>query len=176
MTGITAERVRAVRHPPRARKRGSPGSRRAGGVPGGVIYVRADTEDGDGSGMYKASQEALNLHAADVAEAAERGKLLDAARAADGALREAEAVNAPVTEVHRLAKELDTALTAAMRAAYAAQRAEIGPRGYEDRIFHRKSMARPAVHALTADAERLLTLRENHRLNRIPEVPRQPAV
>ena len=80
--------------------------------------------------MYKPSQEALNLHAADVAEAAERGKLLDTARAADAALREAEATRAPVAEVHRLAKELDAALTAAMRAAYAAERAEIGPRGY----------------------------------------------
>jgi len=158
------------------RKDDPPGSRRADGAPGGVTYVRADTEDGDASGMYKPSQEALNLHAADVAEAAERGKLLDAARAADAALREAETARTPVTEVHRLAKELDAALTAAMRAAYAAQRAEIGPRGYEDRIYHRKAMAKPAVHALTAEAERLLTLRENHRLNRIPEVPRVPAI
>jgi hypothetical protein len=127
--------------------------------------------------MYKPSQEALNLHAADVAEAAERGKLLDAARAADVALREAEARRgATVTELHRLAMELDAALTAAMRAAYAAQRAEIGPRGYDDRIYHRKAKAKPVVHALTAEAERLLTLRENHRLNRIPEVPRVPAV
>jgi hypothetical protein len=126
--------------------------------------------------MYKPSQEALDLHAADVAEAGERGKLLDAARAADLALREAEAAHAPVTELHRLAKELDVALTAAMRAAYAAQRAEIGPRGYEDRIYHRKAKAKPGVRVLTAEAERLLTLRENHRLNRIPEVPRVPAV
>ena len=126
--------------------------------------------------MYKPSQEALNLHEADVAEAAGRGKLLEAARAADAALRQAEAANAPVTEVHRLAKELDAALTAAMRAAYAAQRAEIGPRGYEDRIYFRKAKAKPAVRVLTAEAERLLTLRENHRLNRIPEVPRVPAV
>jgi hypothetical protein len=126
--------------------------------------------------MYKPSQEALNLHAADVSEAAERGKLLEAARAADAALREAEATRTPVTEVHRLAKELDVALTAAMRAAYAAQRAEIGPRGYEDRIYHRKAKAKPAVHVLTDEAERLLTLRENHRLNRIPEVPPVPAV
>ena len=102
--------------------------------------------------MYKPSQVALNLHAADVAEAAERGKLLEAARAADAAL------------------------TAAMRAAYAAQRAEICPRGYEDRIFNRKAKAKPAVRVLTAEAERLLTLRESHRLNRIPEVPRVPAV
>ena len=126
--------------------------------------------------MYKPSQEALDLHAADAAVADERGRLLDAARAADVALREAEARNAPVTELHELAKELDAALTDAMRAAFAAQRAEIGPRGYEDRIYFRKAKAKPAVHALTNEAERLLTLRENHRLNRIPEVPRVPTV
>jgi hypothetical protein len=125
---------------------------------------------------YKPSQEALDKHAADAAVAAERGKLLDVARVADTALREAEARRAPVTELHRLAKDLDAALTAAMHAAYAAQRAEIGPRGYEDRIFARKAKAKPAVRALTAEAERLLTLRENHRMNHIPEVPREPAV
>ena len=125
---------------------------------------------------YKPSQEALDLHAADAAAADERGKLLDAARAADVALRAAEARNAPVAELHQLAMGLDAALTDAMRAAFAAQRAEIGPRGYEDRIYFRKAKARPAVHALTSEAERLLTLRENHRLNRIPEVPRVPTV
>ena len=109
--------------------------------------------------MYKPSQEASDKHSADVAAAADRGKLLDAARAADLALREAQARRAPVAELHRLAKDLDAALTAAMRAAYAAQRAEIGPRGYEDRIFARKARAKPAVRALTAQAERLLTLR-----------------
>src|SRR5215469_7868158 len=127
-------------------------------------------------GMYKASQEAVSKHVADVALAAERGKLLDAAREADIAFREAEARRAPVTELHRLAKELDSALTAAMQAAYAAQRAEIGVRGYEDRIFFRKGKAKPAVRVLTAQAERLLTLRENHRMNHIPDIPRQPAV
>jgi len=126
--------------------------------------------------MYKASQEALEAHTADVALAAERGKLLDAAREADLALRQAEANRAPVTELHRLAKELDAALTGAMQAAYAAQRAEIGPRGYEDRIYFRKGKARPEVRPLNAEAERLLTLRENHRLNHIPEIPPQPAV
>ncbi|HEY5393775.1 MAG TPA: hypothetical protein VIL16_00085 [Trebonia sp.] len=124
--------------------------------------------------MYKPSQEALDMHAADVSLAGERGKLLDAARAADVALREAEARHAPVTELHQLAMELDGALTDAMRAAFAAQRAEIGPRGYEDRIYFRQAKAKPAVHALTNEAERLLTLRENHRLNHIPEVPRVP--
>ena len=126
--------------------------------------------------MYKASHEAVDKHAVDVAAAAERGKLLDQARAADVALREAEARRAPVTELHRLATELDVALTAAMHAAYAAQRAEIGPRGYEDRIYLRKAKAKPEIRALTAQAERLLTLRENHRMNHIPQIPREPAV
>jgi hypothetical protein len=127
-------------------------------------------------GTYKASQEAADKHAADAGGGGPRGRTLGAARAADIAFREAEASHAPVTEVHRLAKELDAALTAAMQAAYAAQRAEIGPRGYEDRIFYRKAKARPAIRVITAEAERLLTLRENHRLNHIPEVPRVPAV
>jgi hypothetical protein len=126
--------------------------------------------------MYKPSQEAAEKYAADVAAAAEREKLLDAARAADTALREAEARRAPVTELRRLAKELDAALTTAMHAAYAAQRAAIGPRGYDDRIYLRKAKAKPQVRALTAQAERLLTLRENHRMNHIPDVPREPAV
>lgn len=126
--------------------------------------------------MYKPSQEALDMHTADVTASDERGKLLDAARAADVALREAEARHAPVTELHQLAMDLDGALTDAMRAAFAAQRAEIGPRGYEDRIYFRQAKAKPAVHALTNEAERLLTLRENHRLNHIPEVPRVPTV
>jgi hypothetical protein len=141
----------------------------------GVIYG-SDRRGGRNLRMYKPSQEALDLHAADVTAADERGQLLDAARAADVALREAEARYAPVTELHQLAMELDVALTDAMRAAFAAQRAEIGPRGYEDRIFFRQAKAKPAVHALTGEAERLLTLRENHRLNRIPEVPRVPTV
>ena len=127
-------------------------------------------------GSYKPSQEALDKHAADVSVAAQRGKLLDAARAADIALRQGQESRAPVTELHRLATDLDAALTAAMRASYAAQRAEIGPRGYDDRIFARKARAKPAVRTLTREAERLLTLRENHRMNHIPQVPREPAV
>ena len=37
-------------------------------------------------------------------------------------------------------------------------------------------MAKPHVHALTAEAEHLLTLRENHRLNGIPAVTFESAV
>jgi hypothetical protein len=122
-------------------------------------------------GRYQPSAEAERRHQADVALAARRGELLDAARQAESRFRDATAGQAAETELHRLAMGLDTALTEAMRAAYAAQRAEIGPRGYEDRIYRRKAMAKPRVHALTAKAEHLLTLRETHRLNSIPYVP-----
>jgi len=126
-------------------------------------------------GRPKPSGEAEQQHKADVALAGRRGELLDAARAAESQFRQAQARNAPDAEVHRLAEDLDATLTEAMRAAYAAQRAEIGPRGYDDRIYHRKAMATPKVHALTAEAEHLLTLRETHRLTGIPAVPYDPA-
>jgi hypothetical protein len=125
---------------------------------------------------HELSTEALNQHAQDVALAAEFSELLEAARQAELELRQAEALAVPLPERRRLALDLDEALTAAMRAAYAAQRAAIGPRGYDDRIYRRKAKARPDVHALTAEAERLLTLRESHRLNGIPPAPLEPAV
>jgi hypothetical protein len=123
---------------------------------------------------YKPSSEAEQQHKADVALAGRRAELLRAAREAERRFRQAENGDVPEAELHRLAVEFDTALTEAMRAAYAAQRAAIGPRGYEDRIYRRKAKAKPRVHALTAEAERLLTLRETHRLNGIPDVPFEP--
>jgi hypothetical protein len=123
----------------------------------------------------KPSSEAEQRYQADVALARRRGELLDAAREAESKLRQAQIRHAPEAEVRRLAEDLDAALTEAMRAAYAARRAEIGPRGYDDRIFRRKAMATPKVHALTAEAEHLLTLRETHRLNGIPAVAYEPA-
>ncbi len=122
-------------------------------------------------GRPKPSSDAEQRHRADVAFAARRADLLDAASEAESQLRKAQARRAPVQEIRRLADDLDAALTEAMRAAYAAQRAAIGPRGYDDRIYRRKAMATPPVHALTATAEHLLTLRETHRLNGIPAVP-----
>ena len=118
----------------------------------------------------KTTREAEQKYQADVALAARLADLLDAARKAESRLREAQAWRAPEEEIRHLAKDLDAALTAAMHAAYAAQRAEIGPRGYDDRIYRRKAKAKPGVHALTAEAEHLLTLRETHRLNSIPAV------
>jgi hypothetical protein len=123
----------------------------------------------------KPSSEAEQQYKADVALAGRRAELLDAAREAESRFRQAQARRAPDAEVCQLALDLDAALTEAMRAAYAAERAEIGPRGYDDRIYRRKARAKPRVHALIAEAERLLTLRETHRLTGIPAVPFEPA-
>jgi hypothetical protein len=119
----------------------------------------------------KPSSEAEQSYAADVEFAARRPKLLDAASEAESRFREAQAQHAPDPELRRLALDL----TDAMHAAFAAQRAEIGPRGYDDRIYRRKARAKTRVHALTAEAERLLTLRETHRLNDIPAVTFEPS-
>jgi hypothetical protein len=127
-----------------------------------------------GRSRQKPSDDARQRYEADAALAARRAELLDAAEKAESRLREAQARRAPEADLRRLALDLDTALTAAMHAAFAARRAEIGPLGYDDRIYRRKKMATPSVHALTAEAERLLTLRETHRLNGIPAVTHEP--
>jgi hypothetical protein len=124
---------------------------------------------------YKPSSEAEQSYAADLALAGRRAELLDAAAQAETDFRQAQARRASDAEVRRLALALDARLTDAMRAAFAAQRAEIGPRGYDDRIYRRKAKAKPHIHALTAEAERLLTLRETHRLNDIPAVTFEPS-
>jgi len=119
----------------------------------------------------QASEESQAKYLADVALAANFDDLLAEAQSAEKQYRGAQAANAPLAEQYRLAKRLDAALTDAVRSAYAAVRAEIGPRGYEDRIYRRKAMATPVVHALNAEAERLLTMRETHRLTGIPPRP-----
>jgi hypothetical protein len=126
-------------------------------------------------GGHHVSQEAEGQHAADVALADKFGELLEAARTAEAGLRQAQARGAAVQELHDLGKALDAALTETMRAAYAAQRAAIGPRGYDDRIYRRKALATSAVKQWTAEAEALLTLREAHRLGGIVRVPPAPA-
>jgi hypothetical protein len=119
----------------------------------------------------QASEDAQAKYLADVALAANFDELLAAAESADRKFRGAQATASPLAEQYTLAKRLDSALTDVMRSAFAAVRAEIGPRGYDDRIYHRKSMAKPTVHALNAEAERLLTMRETHRLTGIPPLP-----
>ena len=121
------------------------------------------------------SQTAQARYEADVKLAESFDDLLEQARAAEQALREAQARRAALPELWDLGKRLDAALTAVMRAAYANQRATIGPRGYEDRIYRRKAMATPEVRTWTNEAERLLTLRESHRLTVLVGPPRVPA-
>ncbi len=122
-------------------------------------------------GRKQVSADAQAEHLTDVALAANFDDLLQAAKVAEQEFRAAQAAARPLAEQYPLAKKLDAALTDSMRAAYAAVRAEIGPRGYDDRIFKRKAMATPVVHALNTEAERLLTLRETHRLTGIPPLP-----
>ena len=113
---------------------------------------------------------------ADVALAANFDQLLGEAQAADQAFRHAQATGAPLAVQYARARDLDKALTDATRAAYAAQRAEIGPAGYADRIYRRKAKATSAVHRWTDEAERLLTLRETHRLTGFPARPEAAAL
>jgi hypothetical protein len=113
---------------------------------------------------------------ADVALAANFDELLARAREAEHKFRQAQATGAAASVQYPLARDLDEALTDVMRAAYAAQRAEIGPLGYEDRIYRRKGMAKAEVHAWTNEAERLLTLRETHRLTGFPARPEAEAL
>jgi hypothetical protein len=121
------------------------------------------------------SPEATAKYDADVDLAQRFDDLFEQARSAEQALRGAQARGASLEELHRAGKHLDSALTDVMRAAFAAQRAEIGPRGYDDRIYRRKAMATGPVRAWTMEAERLLTLRESHRLTGIVRLPMRPA-
>src|SRR6201981_858786 len=120
------------------------------------------------------SPEAAARHAADVALAQRFDDLFGQAQAAERDLRDAPGRRADLEEQYRFAKRLDAALTDVMRAAFAAQRAEIGARGYDDRIYRRKAMATSKVRAWTMEAERLLTLRESHRLTGIVPLARPP--
>ena len=122
------------------------------------------------------SEEAAAKHAADVALAGQFDDLLAEARADEDALRSAQADGSSLAELHLLGKRLDGSLTAVMRAAFAAERAAIGPRGYDDRIYRRKAMATTPVRAWTMEAQQLLTMRESHRLTGIVRLPRTPAV
>jgi hypothetical protein len=127
-------------------------------------------------GRIKISAAAEAEYLADVALAANFDQLLGRAQAADQEFRQAQATGAPADVQYARARDLDAALTDATRAAYAAQRAEIGPAGYADRIYRRKAKATSAVHRWTDEAERLLTLRETHRLTGFPARPQAVAL
>ncbi|MDS1269211.1 hypothetical protein RIF23_02745 [Lipingzhangella sp. LS1_29] len=123
---------------------------------------------------------AQEQHAQDRQLAEQLPDLLDRARAAEQELRahrerEGHPGRSDPQRDRELAFELDAALTDAMRAAYAAERVAVGVRGYTDRIYRRRQLAKPRVRWATRLAERLLTLREEHRLHGITRVPRDLA-
>jgi hypothetical protein len=171
----------AIRVPPaepsgRAGRPGRPGLARYARLPRSRHRGSAKLARVTRASRNTVSAAAENSYLADVALAATFDELLAQAREAEQDFRRAQASGTPAGEQYPLATRLDAALTAAMKAAYAAERAEIGPRGYEDRIYRRKAKAKSAVHALTDEAERLLTLRESYRLTGFPARPEAPAL
>jgi hypothetical protein len=99
-------------------------------------------------------------------------ELLDKARQAERTLRELRAAAADDLELLAAAQAFDRALTEALRAAEAGQRAMFGVKAYDDRIARRKARATPAGKMWTAEVDRLRTLREENRMWGIPRVPR----
>ncbi|RVX40650.1 hypothetical protein EDD27_3066 [Nonomuraea polychroma] len=99
-------------------------------------------------------------------------ELLEKARQAEQTLRELRAAAVDDIELLAAAREFDKALTDALRAAEAGQRATFGVKAYDDRIARRKARATPAGRMWTDEVERLRTLREENRLSGMPRVPR----
>ncbi|PRX98769.1 hypothetical protein CLV72_104349 [Allonocardiopsis opalescens] len=126
-------------------------------------------------GGRRPSEQAQRGFEADRELAGRLPELLRAASEAEAALRAAQERGAEAEELRPLGLALDGALTDAVRAAYAAQRVAVGARGRDDRVYRRRRLARPEVKELTLRAERLLTMREAHRLHGIARVsPRVP--
>ncbi|GGM60575.1 hypothetical protein GCM10010106_02950 [Thermopolyspora flexuosa] len=101
------------------------------------------------------------------------GELLEKVARAEEEFLRAQAERRPLEELHAAAVALDRALTEALRAAEAAQRATFGAKAYDDRIRRRKAKATPAGAKWTAEVDRLRTWRERHRLTGIPRLPRR---
>ncbi|MFI7701393.1 hypothetical protein [Nonomuraea sp. NPDC049480] len=99
-------------------------------------------------------------------------ELLEKARQAEQTLRELRAAAADEIELLAAGQAFDRALTEALRAAEAGQRATFGVKAYDDRIARRKARATPAGKTWTAEVDRLRTLREENRMWGIPRVPR----
>ncbi len=97
--------------------------------------------------------------------------LLEKARTAEHALRAKQAAGASAEELRQAGIALDRALTGALRAAEAAQRATLGVKAYDDRIQRRKGRATPEGAMWTSEVNRLRTLIEEHRMTGIVRVP-----
>lgn len=98
------------------------------------------------------------------------------ATAAEAALRAAQAEERPADEMKALDVAFDRALTAALEAALAAERVEMGPKVYvaegQDgtarraaEIAERKARARWTVRPWSEEITRLRTARETHRMS-----------
>ncbi|WP_433257280.1 hypothetical protein ACQPYK_19980 [Streptosporangium sp. CA-135522] len=99
-------------------------------------------------------------------------EFLEKARAAEAALRQVQATSTSPEERRAAGLALDKALTDALRAAEANQRATFGVKSYDDRIRRRKGRATPKGAEWTDEVNRLRTLREQNRLTGIARVPR----
>lgn len=99
-------------------------------------------------------------------------ELLAKARQAEAVLRDLRAAGAPELELRAAGLHFDKALTDALRAAEAGQRATFGVKSYDDRLARRKAKATPKGAMWTAEVDRLRTLREANRLTGIPRLPR----
>jgi hypothetical protein len=123
----------------------------------------------------RVSQDIEERYAADKALASGYDAKLAAAREAERALRRAQAEGRSGEETRVLAVALDMALTDALSAAEAAERAVMGTRTYAPadgkpeevraaEIAERKARARSDVRPCTDEVDRLRTAREVHRL------------
>ncbi|SNT12813.1 hypothetical protein SAMN05216276_102587 [Streptosporangium subroseum] len=120
----------------------------------------------------RVSREAEVRHHADQEVGKSFPELLEKARAAEVALRQAQASHASPEELRAAGLAFDRALTEALRGAEASQRAAFGIKSYDDRIRRRKGRATPKGAEWTAEVNRLRTLREQNRLTGIVRVPR----
>ncbi|MEU8245655.1 hypothetical protein [Nonomuraea sp. NPDC048916] len=119
----------------------------------------------------RVSREAEVRYHADLEISKSYPELLEKARQVEQVLRELRAGDADEVELRGAGLAFDRALTEALRAAEAGQRATFGVASYDDRIARRKARATPAGAMWTAEVERLRTLREDNRLSGVPRVP-----
>ncbi|MFG1946992.1 hypothetical protein [Nonomuraea sp. NPDC048826] len=120
----------------------------------------------------RVSREAEVRYHADVEISKSYPQLLDRAREAEQVVRDLRAGAADEIELLAAGRAFDKALTDALRAAEAGQRAAFGVKSYDDRIARRKAKATPKGAMWTAEVDRLRTLREENRMWGIPRVPR----
>ncbi|MBT2212228.1 MULTISPECIES: plectin [Actinomadura] len=124
----------------------------------------------------RVSKDVAEPYEADQRLAADYPARLAAATEAERALRDAQGADTPAPEVRELVVAFDKALTAALAAAEAAERTEMGPKVYSTpaqdaatrraaEIAYRKAKARPSVRPWTDEVDRLRTAREAHRLS-----------